>query len=204
MIGYSNALGIDASDYDGVINWKLTASRKVQFATIRATWGTTGIDTRHTINMTQARDADIKRSPYHWFDNKIRDGKAQAEHFLRHFIPGEIVPTVDLENYRLNRGYLGIGFEVLKYLAEIKRVCNQTGIIYTSPSYIKSYLYNCPALVEYPLIVANWDADAPGIPRPFIPTNWCAWQYTGKGDGPYYGFSQVHDVSLYVWNGPIA
>jgi len=190
-------LGIDASSYEPAINWQTAASHGIQFATIRATTGLTFVDGCHAKHMAGAQAVGIKRIPYHWLDNK-KPGLQQAQHFLAHYIPGEYPPMLDLEDYKLNKGYHGISKQIVAYMDEIERVTNLVGLIYSSPSYIKAYLYDAFDLIKYPLVMAHWDMPYPLIPRPFIPETWFAWQYTGRGNGSYYGYTLNKQVALYV------
>lgn len=190
-------LGVDASSYEPVINWQTAAQHGIKFASIRASYGVAGVDGCHAKHMAGAKAAGIERIPYHWLDNKL-PGLAQAQNFLARYIPGEYSPMLDLEDYKLNKGYHGISKQVVAYMDEIYRATNQDGIIYASPSYIKAYLYDAFALLKYRLIIAHWDMAYPLIPRPFVPETWLAWQYTGRGNGPYYGYTLNKQIALYV------
>ena len=192
-----NDLGFDISSGDGVVDWQLAASHDIRFATIRATIGTNAIDPRYGINMAGAQAAGIKRMPYHWLNPRL-DHIAQAHWFADHAQTAELGLMVDLEDSGLYyKGYHGI-WSKIKAFCDIANVNN----IYVSPSYIKSYLYDCPDLNKYNILIANWDCAAPGYARPMETTRWWAWQYTGKAYGPYYGI-QALDAALYVANGEV-
>lgn len=190
-------LGVDASGYEPIIDWQTARNHGVSFASIRASWGTTGVDYCFQAHMLGALNAGIQRIPYHWFDNRL-PGLEQARNFLAHFEEGEHPSMVDLENYGSNVGYHGIERQVKIYLDTVEDGAGRTPLIYTSPVYIKSYLYDAFTLLPYPLVIAHWDAAAPLIPRPFIPLTWFAWQYTGKGAGPFYGYTRNKNIALYV------
>ena len=192
-----NSLGVDISSGDGIINWQLAASRGIRWATIRATLGVNAIDDRYGANMAGAYAAGIKRMPYHWFNPKL-DHIAQANWFYNHSSYAELGRMVDLEDSGLYyRGYHGIW-------PKIKSFCALALVetIYVSPSYIKAYLYDCPDLNDYHILIANWDCATPGYCKPLIPLSWCGWQYTGNAYGPYYGI-QALDAALYIWQGYI-
>jgi len=190
-------LGLDASQGDGTIDWKIAAQHGISFATIRASWGTTGVDTRFGYNMTHAKDEMIQRSPYHWFVPRL-DTLAQVNWFVAHSFTAELPRMLDLEDSAPYYGYIGIGAEVEKFGAELLRKTGEVMWIYTSPSYINAYLRGCTYLCKYPLVIAHWEAAAPSVPLPWNRGRWTAWQFTGKGDAPYYGITQCHDCSLYV------
>jgi GH25 family lysozyme M1 (1,4-beta-N-acetylmuramidase) len=193
----TNSLGFDISSGDGVIDWPLAYSRGIRWATIRATIGIDGIDSRYGVNMAGAYAAGIKRMPYHWLNPRL-DHVAQANWFYAHSQDAELGRMIDLEDSGwYYNGYHGIW-------PKIKQACElaHTSNIYVSPSYIKAYLYDCPDLNYYSILLANWDCAAPGYCKPFIPMSWCAWQYTGKAYGPYYGI-QALDAALYIWQGEV-
>ena len=197
-----NLFGMDISSMDGVISWDIAAARGISFATIRASWGLDGIDTAHSTNMNGAFANNIKRIPYHWFVTR-KDARAQAQWFVAHSINGELPRMVDLEDTVYVKGYAGMGVEVLKFLAEVNRLTGEICLVYTSPSYIRSYLQGYPELSRYPLVIAHWDAAAPSCPLPWHQGRWQAHQFTGKASAPYYGITQCHDAALYTWNGEV-
>lgn len=192
----TNSLGFDISSGDGFIDWPLAASRGIRFATIRATWGLDGLDSRYLANLNGALAAGIKPISYAWFVPR-KNTIAQAYWFTSHALPSELGYMIDLEDTTWVKGYHGIWPEIKKWMTA-------TGArkIYASPSYIKSYLYDCPDINDYELIIANWDVAAPGYAKPVQPTRWWAWQYTGKAYGPYYGL-QAKEAALYVYNGEL-
>jgi lysozyme len=192
-----NQLGIDASEGDGVITWKTAALHGIKFATIRATWGVDGWDKKYAVNMAGAKLEMIARSPYHWFVPRVNT-IAQVNWFIAHSQTAELPRMLDLEDYSGHYGYIGIGSEIDKFGVELQRQTGEVMWIYTSPSYINNYLKGCTYLSRYPLVIAHWEAAAPSVPLPWNRSMWRAWQFTGKGDAPYYGITQCHDCSLYT------
>jgi GH25 family lysozyme M1 (1,4-beta-N-acetylmuramidase) len=193
-----NPLGIDISEGDGNIDWAVVAKHS-QFATIRLTYNVAGVDYRGVANMAGAKAAGVARIPYHWYTNRA-DPVLQAQNFLRHYIAGEKSPLLDLENNGWSYGYLGMWTNVQKWLDLVEAEVDLIPSTYSSPSFIKSYLWNAPQAERYPLIIAHWDKNYPEVPLPWLATRWQAWQFTGKASGPYYGVTQCHDCSLYVMN----
>jgi len=190
-----NALGFDISSGDGVIDWQLAASHGIEWATIRATWGVDGLDLNYNANFNAALSVGIKPISYAWFVPRV-DAIAQAHWFTTHALPSELGWMIDLEDSGWRyKAYHGIW-------AEIKKWMNATGARkqYTSPDYIGRYLYDCPEINQYEILLANWDLGAPRYIRPLETTRWWAWQMTGKAPAPYYGITQCHDCSLYVMN----
>lgn len=199
----TNSLGIDASEMDGVINWNTTASRGIQFATIRATWSFNKQDSKFVLNTTEAQANAIRVIPYHWYVPRINP-LAQASNFCATIEGSQpLYCMVDLEDTRYVKAYVGIANEIISFCENVMLFTGQRPILYASPNYIKSYLTKYIELISYPLVIAHWDTPAPLIPRPFIPTNYLAWQFTAKANAPYYGITQCKQASLYVWNGEL-
>lgn len=197
-----NSLGIDASSGDGVIDWAIAASHGIQFATIRATWNNCYADANYAVNMTHAYQNGISRAPYHWFVPKV-DAVSQARWFVNHSSTSELPRMVDLEDTPYIKGYHGIWAEIQKFLDQVEAMTTQKCWIYLSPSYVSSYLYDCPQINEYPIVVAHWDTNAPKFTRPLETCRWVVWQFTGTAIAPYYGITQCKEAALYVYNGAL-
>lgn len=198
------ALGMDTSSGDGVIDWQLACTHGIRFATIRASWGLDGVDANYATNMTHAYQAHIYRSPYHWFVPR-KDAVAQARWFVNHSSMGELPHMVDLEDNPKTGvyGYHGIWTEIKKFLDQVQAMILERCWIYLSPSYVSNYLYDCPWLNEYPIVIAHWQAAAPKFTQPLETGRWIAWQFTGNAPAPYYGITQCREAALYIYNGEL-
>lgn len=58
--------GIDVSEHNGKIGWKEIAEAGVQFAIIRAGYGSAYLDSRFYENVNGAHDAGLKLGVYHF------------------------------------------------------------------------------------------------------------------------------------------
>ena len=111
--------GIDASHYQGTINW---AETRVAFGFIKATQGTSYVDPDHAANVKGARAARIRVGHYHFADGL--DAAAEAEYFLVHADPqpGDLL-ALDFES----SGVLGVKYPVWWAAAWLETVQARTG-----------------------------------------------------------------------------
>lgn len=172
--------GIDVSRYQQRINWKAVSRMQVEdirlsFAVIKATEGATRVDPNFKRNWKACREAGMVRGAYHFFIAS-RDGKKQAEHFLKQvtLAPGDLPPVLDIETTS------GIVTPQLRkeVKAWLETVTERTGvrpIIYTNVDFYKRYLQD--HFDDYPLWVAHYlEAHRPRIAR-----NWVLWQHSERG-----------------------
>ena len=92
--------GVDVSSYQGEINWELLASQNIQFAFIKATEGSSHVDSRFAENYSRAAETDLRIGAYHFFSYDSR-GSTQADNFISVVYPieGMLPPVVDVEFY---------------------------------------------------------------------------------------------------------
>ena len=193
-------LGFDKSSYDGTVDWEVSKAKGITWATIRASYGTVK-DTRYDLASYKAITQDIKVIPYHWYVPRKYSSLVQASSFLTAARSSNMPAMLDLEDSGLtNIAYRGIASKELKiWLDVVDNAVGAKTFIYSSPSYIKSYLYQDTWLSEYPLILAHYRVPAPLIPKPWTPINLAGWQFGGDdSDAKYYGFEQALGCSLQV------
>lgn len=116
--------GIDVSKHNGKINWKTVArNRNIKFVYIKATEGSSIVDSRYRRNLQQARAAGLKVGSYHFFRG-YKSAREQFALFSKHVKKGEqdLLPMVDVEqagNSRLTRQRLQ------KELREFMELCKK-------------------------------------------------------------------------------
>lgn len=73
--------GIDVSQWQGSINWSAVKADGVEFAIIRAGWGSTGIDPQAANNIAQCRRLGIPFGVYLYsYASNATEGRAEADH----------------------------------------------------------------------------------------------------------------------------
>ena len=200
-------LGIDASQYDTctTTNWGLAYQRGIRFTSIRAATTDNArkpvADKLHHTNMQRAGEAGLLRMPYAWLDPRV-SGADQAKCYIESRDKGELPDMLDLENSgSITAWGMNVTQKIRNWLDIVETESGKTPIIYTSPSYIQSYLTKETWLSRYPLFIAHYNVAAPLIYLPWTP-EWYGWQYTMVGDGTFYGFNvpgfQVKSVALAI------
>lgn len=172
--------GIDVSRYQERINWSTVSEMQVRdvrlsFAIMKATEGTTRVDPTFKRNWRNCKEAGLVRGAYHFFIAS-RDGKKQAEHFLKHvkLSSGDLPPVLDVET---TNGVVAFQLrkEVKAWIETVEQATGVKPIIYTNADFYKRYLQE--HFEDYPLWVAHYlEAHQPRISR-----SWVMWQHSENG-----------------------
>lgn len=189
--------GVDVSAYQGEIDWATLSSQNIDFAFIKATEGSSFVDSRFAYNFAEAQKYDIAVGAYHFFSYESA-GKTQAENFIRNVTPfeGMLPPVIDLEFYGGNDKNPpkreDVTPELCDFIAEIEAHYGLRPIIYVTE---KSYrLYLSGDYEEYDIWIRNV------ITKPTLSDGreWTFWQFTSNEilDG-YNGKERFIDVNVY-------
>jgi GH25 family lysozyme M1 (1,4-beta-N-acetylmuramidase) len=180
--------GIDASHWQGTINWTRVAGASKKFVYLKATEGTTYADPTFTGNRSGARAAGVKVGAYHFArpDATAGDAVAEADWFLSKatFAADDLRPVLDIEV----SGGLSVSALQQWVRAWLDEVYGQTGrraTIYTSPSFWKTSMGDTQsiALAGYTTLwIANWNVNSPSVPAGnWAGYGWSFWQYSSTG-----------------------
>ena len=92
--------GVDASVYQGEVDWTALAAQGVDFAFLKATEGSSLQDVRFAENWANAQAAGVRVGAYHFFSYDS-PGETQADNFISAVpvTPGALPPVVDIEFY---------------------------------------------------------------------------------------------------------
>ena len=172
--------GIDVSKWQGGIDWQQVAGAGIQFAMIRASYGSDGKDPYFSLNMQNAPAAGIHCGAYHYcYALSVEEAKREADHFLNTIAPYSFSYPValDIEDPSMRSlGKAAITDIALAFVQAVQEagyyVC-----IYSNANWFTTNL-ELERLSEYDLWLAQW-ADAPT----FEGDNGI-WQYTSKGQLP--------------------
>ena len=172
--------GIDISHHQSSINWeevKLMQIKniKIGFSFIKATEGIESMDSRFRRNWFEARQNNIPRGAYHFFNPGI-SGKLQAQNFIEtvKLEKGDLPPVLDIEQLN-NSSVLNLQQRISDWLKTVEAAYKVKPIIYTNADFYAHYL--SPRFDEYPLWVAHYLVkDKPRIKR-----NWIFWQHNESG-----------------------
>jgi lysozyme len=168
-----NIWGVDLSHHQRQIDWhRLTTKQKPDFIFLKATEGSSHIDSRYTHYRQQARNHRIPVGAYHFF-SYTSPGLAQAKHFIQtaQLQPGDLLPVLDVEyRNKMNRKQW-IHDEIAAFCREIKKEYGVDPIIYCECAYYQQYLSRDFTDFHY------WISDLRRQPR----CNYLIWQYTANG-----------------------
>ena len=181
--------GIDASHYQGLINWTEVANDNISFAFIKATEGTGHIDSYFSYNWEESKRVGIYRGAYHFFSMKS-SGKAQGKYFIsvvdkdNYSLPPAIDVEVDLSYYRER---------VLREVGDMSDILEahygQKPILYMNLNTYKAFFKDSEAKNKL------WIRNIYNHPNFAAKTNWRFWQYSDKGQ--VIGIEGKVDLNVY-------
>ncbi len=197
--------GIDVSRWQADIDWGRVARAGIEFAVIKSTQGTSGVDPKFADNWRDARAAGVLRGPYHFFCPEL-DGAAQADHMLDtvgELQADDLPPVLDVEVCSASVCGTSCDWDGLS-CATIQnnirrwadRVIARTGrtpMVYSNVGTWDSSVCGSDVASDLHLWVANWGASCPSVPRGW--SDWVFWQTSDNGRVD--GISGAVDLDLF-------
>jgi GH25 family lysozyme M1 (1,4-beta-N-acetylmuramidase) len=192
--------GIDVSSYQGSIDWSAVKAAGTEFAYMKATEGTSFIDSSFSANYTGSYNAGLIRGAYHFARPGSSSGADQANYFAAHggawsadnqTLPG----MVDLEV----SGCDGLSQSAMvawihDFADTYKADTSRDVVIYTTASWWSSCTGGSTDFGSTnPLWVANWDTSSPAMPAGW--GTYTFWQYAD--DGSVSGVSGAVDSDVF-------
>lgn len=169
--------GIDVSTWQEKINWKSVESSGIDFAIIRATYGSTGIDDYFKTNMNGLKETSIKPGAYHYsYAKSTSDAKAEANHFLNVISPYEFPYPValDIEDDSLISLGSSILTDITLTFCEMIQNAGYYICIYSNLNWLKNYL-NMDKLNQFDIWLSQWSS------APTYSGDFGIWQYSSEG-----------------------
>lgn len=188
LIPSSNTLydGIDVSEYQGNIDFQLTAEDSIDIVYIRAGAGKGFTDPYFERNYENARNAGLKIGFYFYLTaQNAAEASSQAE-FFASLINGksyECRPAMDFESFG-NLSVSEINETARAFLEITASVTGHTPVIYAD-AYNAREIFD---LTDYPLWIAEYGVSTPSENVKWA--NWTGFQYTDTG--------RVNGISTYV------
>ncbi len=191
--------GVDVSEYQGEIDWQVLSAQDIDFAFIKATEGSSYVDSRFEYNIENARKTDLKIGFYHFFSYDS-SGKTQAENFINTVpkIEEALPPVADVEFYgdkaKDPPDKESVQKELNDFLSTLEAHYGKKPIIYATMKSYRLYLEN--DYDDYDI----WIRDVFRSPSLGDNREWTFWQYTDREilDG-YNG--EEHFIDMNVFNG---
>jgi lysozyme len=192
--------GIDASKFQGTVDWQAARAAGVNFAFIKATEGGDRQDERFEEFWNGAANAGIQRGAYHFY-YFCTSPQVQARNFIDTVPrqPGSLPPVLDLEwnpfsptcTYRPPAEE--VRAQVRVFMRILERHYGQRPIIYTTPDFWERN--DIGALGE-----EYWLRAVARPPAQVYPgARWTFWQYSGTGRVP--GFTGNTDLNAFAGSG---
>jgi lysozyme len=190
----SMAKGLDASHWQGIVNFEKAKADGISFAFLKATQGTTFTDDCFAANVRGAKQNGILVGAYHYLNaGTAAEANAEAKKFVSviRALDLDLPPVLDIENGS-NTAEAGLAF-----LRTVEGLMGIRPIVYTFPSFIDSKLAS--KLSAYPLWYAYYNSDKSPRDR----GGWTSWEFLQYSDrGAVKGISNLFDVN--VFNGSVA
>lgn len=187
--------GIDISHHQGEIDWELLRNAMIEkcplrFILIKATEGTSIVDSRFKDNFAQAKEYGFIRGAYHFWSNKS-SAREQAYFFLDNVAlsDGDLPPVLDIENKPKDVSVEDFQRDVLTWLHIVEDKYHVKPIIYTYYKFKMNYL-DAPVFDDYPYWIAHYYVD-----KVEYPGEWKFWQHTDAGRLP--GINGYVDFNIY-------
>lgn len=182
LAAVSKFKGIDISHYNGNINFAKVKAAGIQVVYIKATEGTTYVDSYLSAHYNGAKSAGLKTGFYHFLVG-TSSPETQARNFYNNIKDkqSDLKPILDVEISNFN-----VMDYTLRFIAEFKKLSNMEIGIYTYSSFIPNL---DSRLASYSLWEANYYKSTENLPANNIWASRAGHQYTDKGvvDGIYGG-----------------
>lgn len=145
IASYYELQGVDVSHFQGDIDWEVLKDQGISFAYIKATEGSSHVDTRLEENYLGAKDSGMVYGFYHFLsfesapENQMENFKAAVGSFEMN-----LVPAIDIEWYgdlRDNPPDQTVVLDILsKMISLLEEEYGQKPVVYTTQSFYLKYL----------------------------------------------------------------
>ncbi|KAK8835314.1 hypothetical protein M9Y10_013519 [Tritrichomonas musculus] len=179
-----NKKGIDASKWQGEIDFQKVKNNGVEFVIIREGYGKkspTQIDKKFKVNYEMAKSVGLPVGVYHYsYADSVSDAKLEAQFCLEN-IQGmklEYPVVIDIEDKEILKLNNRQRTDNLKAFCEEMENAGYYAMVYCNLYWWNNYLYKEELENKYDLWLAQWQVENPSVT--------CGiWQYseTGKIDG---------------------
>lgn len=197
FVGAFPVRGIDASHFQGEIDWDVLSEQNIDFAFIKATEGSGGTDGRFSKNWEDAQQTSLAVGAYHFFSFDS-NAATQAENYITTVgsLEGNLPPAVDFEFYDDKEAHPPDVAQTRQSLQELLDILeNHYGakpIIYATMKTYDRYLKD--EFDAYPL----WIRNVYYTPQLDLKRKWTFWQYSDRGILPgYRGGEKYIDLNVF-------
>ena len=173
--------GIDVSEIQGNINWKNVALSNIDFAMVRATYGSSGVDDQFINNMNNIKDTNISVGAYHQSNaQNVNEAVGEAYHFLETVKPYKFSYPLALNIESEIAMNIGKEFftNIIFSFFEVLKNSGYVFLLYASQEMIDNYI-DMSRLEDAKI----WLADLTSNVNERLPLepNVAIWQYSNRG-----------------------
>lgn len=190
--------GVDASHYQGEVDWNKIQQAGISFAFIKATEGSSSVDERFADNWHDAAETDLCIGAYHFFsfDSTAEEQAALFQKTVGD-LTGKLPPVIDVEYYgdkeknppEEEKTIAGIQtmLDILEQKYQVKPILYTTYKVYQK--YIRGNFDSYPLWIRNVYYKPDFD----------IGRDWLFWQYsdTARMDG-YHGEEPFIDRNVFA------
>lgn len=171
--------GIDVSSFQGDINWHDVANNK-DFAMIRATYGTSGIDVMFETNMKQIATTNLPFGLYHYcYAMNTQEAINEAKHFINTIKPYAFYYPAALDMEEMSIAELGkeeVTDIILAFINTLRQE-NYYPILYADLNWLQNYI-NTNRVSSTEIWLSEWNIQMS------YTRNVTMWQYSSDGTTP--------------------
>lgn len=189
--------GVDVSVYQGNIDWNELSENDISFAFIKATEGSSFVDSKIEYNLSEALKTNLYVGAYHFFSYDS-SGKTQAENFIKNvpYQKGMLPPVIDIEFYADKARNPHTKAEVDQILndmlSSLEDYYNVKPILYVTR--LSYDLYIKDDYKDYPI----WVRSVYTSPSYLETHNWTFWQYSNRAQlKGYTGDQKFIDLNVF-------
>lgn len=174
--------GIDVSDAQGTINWKSVELSKINFAMIRATFDSSGVDSQFLNNINNISKTDINAGAYHQSSaQNTSDAVAEANHFLstikNYKFSYPLALSIESES-AMNTGK-DFFTNIISAFFNVIRSSGYMPILYTNLEMLNNYI-DTERLNDIDIWLADWTSNVDMGPS--YDKNVTIWQHSNRGN----------------------
>lgn len=182
--------GIDVSYFQGDIDWQQVSRSQIEFAMIRASYGTTGTDAMFKKNMEGVQKTDIHPGAYHYcYAMNTGEAIREAEHFINTIKPYELhyPAALDLEEKSIAELGKDVVTDIIIAFEDTIKSAGYYPILYVNLNWIKNYI-DMSRISDLDIWLSEWNSQMS------YTKNVTIWQYSS--DGSVSGINDRVDMNI--------
>ena len=150
--------GIDVSKWQGNINWKNVASKGIDFAMIRSSFGSEHVDEKLKANVEGCEKYRISYGFYHYtYASTVKEAKAEAKFFLKNiknYNPDYPIVLDIEEDFYKQMSRKQVTNIIVAFLSELENAGYYTAV-YSYANFFRDYV-DMSKISKYDIWIASW------------------------------------------------